>query len=234
MLEIIKETFITRVWGVGLRINTKAEDTGSSHGLAQFPRLWDLIHVDLRWGWCNNNRNKVHNKCDVLESSWNQPCSPTSVKKLSFTKAVPGTKKVRVCWDWKCEPRCRGWFKSLGWPVSQGGTGHLIESLTKDPDAGKDWGQEKKGVTEDEMDGITDLMDMSLSQLQKMVKTREAWYASVIGVTESDRTEQLNNSHSLGQKNLPQWVPAFLSMIFFFKFQGLPCNCCHTFEYKNS
>ena len=36
----------------------------------------------------------------------------------------------------------------------------------KDPDAGKDWGQEEKGMTEDEMDGITDSMGMSLSKFQ--------------------------------------------------------------------
>ena len=37
----------------------------------------------------------------------------------------------------------------------------------KDPDAGSDWGQEEKGMTEDEMvDGIMDWMDMSLSKLQ--------------------------------------------------------------------
>ena len=34
------------------------------------PNLWDLMPDDLRWSWCNSNRNKVHDKCDVLESSW--------------------------------------------------------------------------------------------------------------------------------------------------------------------
>ena len=44
--------------------------------------------------------------------------------------------------------------------------------IWKDPDAGKDWGQEK-GTTEDEMlDGITDSMHMSLSKLQKLVMDR--------------------------------------------------------------
>ena len=33
--------------------------------------------------------------------------------------------------------------------------------IWKDPDAGKDWRQEKKGMTEDKMDGITDSMDES-------------------------------------------------------------------------
>ena len=56
----------------------------------------------------------------------------------------------------------------------------------KDPDAGRDWGREEKGVTKDEMLGWHhQLNGMSFSKLCERVKNRDAWHAAVHGVTES-------------------------------------------------
>ena len=68
-----------------------------------------------------------------------------------------------------------------------------VDSLEK-TNAGKDWGQEDKGMTEDEMvNGITDSMDMSLSKLWELVIGHGGLACCYSwGRKKSDTTEQLN------------------------------------------
>ena len=78
--------------------------------------------------------------------------------------------------------------------------GHWL--IGKDSDAGRDWGQEEKGTTKDEMAGWHHRLDgVSLSELWELVMDREAWRAAIHGVTKnwtrlSDWTE-LRGHHNL-------------------------------------
>ena len=65
--------------------------------------------------------------------------------------------------------------------------------IRKDPDAGKDWGREEKGTTEDEMlDGIINSMDMGLGRLWELVGQGGLECCSSWGRKELDTTERLN------------------------------------------
>ena len=80
--------------------------------------------------------------------------------------------------------------------------------IGKDPDAGRDWGQEEKGTREDEMAGWHHWLD-GRSELQELVIDREAWRAAIHGVTKS-------------RTRLSDWS----DLIFIFSVSLISCHIC--------
>ena len=130
-------------------------------------QMWELNHKE---SWALNNR-----------------CFQTVVKDKTLEKSPLDIKEIKPV-----HPKGNQLWIFIGSADTEAETQILWPPDAKSWLTGKDWCWEKwmqkeKGATEDEMVGwhITNSMDMSLSQLWKIVKDRKVWHAAVHGVTKS-------------------------------------------------
>ena len=147
-----------------------SEGTDKKQNTWALQLLWEL---DNKKGWVPKNWCL---QIVVLEKTPESPLGSKAVNLKGyqpwiFTGRTDAEVEASVLWP----PDTKNWL------------------IRKDSDAGKDWRQEEKGMPEDEMDGIMDSMDMSLSKLWEMVKDKEAGILQFMGHKESDTTEWLNN-----------------------------------------
>ena len=99
-----------------------------------------------------------------LDSQKIKPVNPKINQPLIFIWRIDGEDEALILWPRDAKSRLIG----------------------KDPDAGKDWEQEEKGTTGDEMVGWHHwLSGHEFEALQEVVKDREAWRVAVHGVTKS-------------------------------------------------
>ena len=97
---------------------------------------------------------------------------------------------------------------------------HLMRRIDigKDPDAGKDWRQGEKRMTEDEMVGWHHWLDMSLGKLQQLVMDKEAWRAALHEVAKNQtRLSDWTEMNWWWFINQFYWKLCIVSFFFHFK-----------------
>ena len=128
--------------------------------------MWELDHKEglAPKNWCVWTVLLEKTLESLLDSKELKPVHPKGNQSWIFIGRTDAEAEAPILWP----PDAKNWL------------------IWKGPEAGKDWRQEEKGMTEDEMVGWHHwLNDLSLGKLREIAKNREAWRAAVHGVTKS-------------------------------------------------
>ena len=140
--------------------------------MSVWSRLWFFqwscmdVRVTLKESWVPKNwcfwtvvlAKTLESPLDCKEI---QPVHPKGAQSWVFIGRTDAEAESPILWP----PHVKSWL------------------IGKDPDAGRDWGQEEKGRTEDEMAGWHhQLLGMSLSKFRELVMDREVWCAAIYRV----------------------------------------------------
>ena len=140
--------------------------SSQSHGFSS-GHVW-MLELDPRESWAPKNwcfQTVMLEK--TLESPLdNKEIQPVGPKRNQFWRFIGRTNAEAEA--------------LILWPLDA-----KSQLIGKNPDAGKDWRQEEKAMTEDEMGGWHHRFNGLICKLQETVKDREAWCAVVCGVTKS-------------------------------------------------
>ena len=160
-------TNIDRILKKGRHYFANKGPSGQGYGFSS-GHVW-MWELDCEESWVMKNwcfwtvvlKKTLESPLDCKEI---QPVHPKGDQSWVFIGKADAEAETPILWP----PHAKSWL------------------IGKDPDAGRDWGQEEKGTAEDEMAVWHHRLDgLSVSKFRELVMNREAWSAVIHGVTKS-------------------------------------------------